>query len=109
MGKNEGKKEMTVKVEYWIYSDGTFNKYWKNENGQVHREDGPAYESSSGIRQWYKNGICHREDGPTIVWGNGKHEYFLNGKQYFKEEYWKEIDKIKKEREREKNDSKSKI
>ena len=87
---------MTSKVKYYYFLDGSFNKAWINENGQVHREDSPACEYSNGLRIWYKDGTYHREDGPAIVWDDGNHEYYLNNKEYFKEEYWKEIERRKK-------------
>ena len=86
---------MTVKVKHRFYDDGRIfpSKYYKNESEQYHREDGPAIESSTGRKFWFKDGKYHREDGPAIVWENGTSEYFLNGKEYTKEEYWKEIEK----------------
>ena len=98
---------MIVKAEYWINSDGTFNKYWKIKYGKLHREDGPAIEYFNGIREWFKNGLRHREDGPAVIWENGAHEYYLNGKEYTKEDYWKEIEKIRRERKRKKDDFES--
>ena len=80
---------MTVKAEYKFYPDGTFDKVWKNENGQVHRDDGPAIEYFNGIKHWFKNGTYHRKDGPAMVCDDGSHEYYLNGKEYSKDEYWK--------------------
>ena len=92
---------MTSKVKYHFYSDGTVrSKIWINEEEQVHRGDGPAVEYSNGRREWYKNGKLHRENGPSLVWYEGSHSYYLNNKEYAKEEYWKEIEKIKKEREK---------
>ena len=37
-----------------IDSDGT--KRWYNENGQLHREDGPAVERADGRKEWHVNG-----------------------------------------------------
>ena len=39
---------------------------WLNEQGQLHREDGPAVENPDGSRMWMRNGQEHREDGPAI-------------------------------------------
>ena len=91
---------MTSKAEYDFYPDGTLDKYWKNEEGQVSRDDGPALEYAEGIREWFKNGLRHRENGPAIIWDDGFCLYYLNDNLYFKKEYWKEIEKIKKRRER---------
>ena len=90
---------MTVKVEYWFHSDGTVgSKFWRNEEGRAHREDGPAYEYSIGRKFWYKNGLSHREDGPAIIWENGVHEYYLSDVSFLKKDYWEKIEEIKKER-----------
>ena len=35
-----------------VYSDRT---EWCNENGRLHREDGPAIEYTDGSKQWYLN------------------------------------------------------
>jgi hypothetical protein len=57
-------------------------KYWcieyRNENGQLHREDGPAREYSSGKKWWFKNGKKHREDGPAVEFPDGRKEYWYN-------------------------------
>jgi hypothetical protein len=65
--------EYTVKV----YEDG--DRYWFL-NGKLHREDGPAVESSITGRFWYLNGKRHREDGPALECADGTREWYLNGK-----------------------------
>jgi hypothetical protein len=62
-----------------IDNDG--NKYWINEKGELHREDGPAIEYANGDKFWYKNGLIHRENGPAREFYDGFKEYWLNGKQ----------------------------
>jgi hypothetical protein len=55
-----------------------------NENGQLHRLDGPAREYSSGEKYWYKNGDLHREDGPAYIdYANVNKEYWYNGEKIF--------------------------
>ena len=101
---------MTVKVEYEFYDDGSVrSKFWKNEKGYFHREDGPAIEYANGRRQWFNDGKFHREDGPVIAWESGSCSYYLNNEPYTKKEYLKEIEKIKKRKEgkRKENDFKS--
>ena len=49
------------------------------ENGELHREDGPAVEYDSGYKAWYIHGKCHREDGPAIIKADGTKEWWLNG------------------------------
>jgi len=38
-----------------IHKDNLWRKSWHNENGQLHREDGPAVEHSDGTKEWYLN------------------------------------------------------
>ena len=60
-----------------IRSDGS--KIWRNNNGDRHREDGPAFIGVDGISQaWYVNGKCHRIDGPALI-GNGYQAWYING------------------------------
>ena len=53
---------------------------WHNEDGQLHREDGPAIERASGCKCWYRNGKMHRESGPAIEYPDGLKVWYLNGK-----------------------------
>jgi hypothetical protein len=55
---------------------------WRNDIGDLHREDGPAYVSLDGTAYWYQHGWVHREDGPAIIRGDGTQEWWLNGKRY---------------------------
>ena len=73
MNKSEDKDEPT-KIDRF----GT--KYWKNDKGQLHREDGPAVEYADGSKWWYLNGKLHREDGPAYEGANGDKEWYLNNK-----------------------------
>jgi hypothetical protein len=61
------------------FPDGT--KIWLKE-GNFHREDGPAIESSDGTKQWYKEGKWHREDGPAIEFADGYKEWRKEGKRH---------------------------
>lgn len=62
-----------------ISDDGTIR--WYNENGELHREGGPAVEYTNGTKIWYINGKLHREDGPAIEFTNGVKFWYLNGKE----------------------------
>lgn len=54
---------------------------WTDQDGRLHREDGPAFVGRHGSEKWYLHGRLHREDGPAIK--NGKHiEWWLNGKRH---------------------------
>ena len=65
-------KQYKVKV----YNDRT---EWYNQNGQRHREDGPAVEYANGTKEWYINGQCHREDGQALEWADGTKYWYING------------------------------
>ena len=73
---------------------------WYNEKGECHRTDGPAVEWSDGTKFWFLNGEYHREDGPAIEWSffDGSKEWYLNGKEYSKEQWGKEVIRIKLKR-----------
>ena len=61
-----------------VDNEGTIR--WYNEDGQLHREDGPAYERADGYKSWYLNGQLHREDGPAWEWANGAKQWWINGR-----------------------------
>ncbi len=52
---------------------------WKNEKGELHREDGPAVIFPNGRKEWYINDKLHREDGPAIIYPDGSEKWFING------------------------------
>jgi hypothetical protein len=52
----------------------------RNEKGELHHTDGPAYEWVDGTRLWYLNGKRHRTNGPAIERPNGTREWYSNGK-----------------------------
>ena len=53
--------------------------FWYNEDGKLHREDGPAVEQVNGHREWYQNDKLHRVDGPAVERINGDKLWFQNG------------------------------
>lgn len=57
------------------------DKHWYR-NGKLHREDGPAQEGVNGTKCWYINGNRHREDGPACEWANGNKEWWVNGERH---------------------------
>ena len=61
------------------WADGT-KSWWLN--GQRHREDGPAIEYADGDKKWFLNGQCHREDGPAIEYANGVKWWYRNGQRH---------------------------
>ena len=67
------------------YGDGSTHCF---KNGQYHREDGPAVEYTDGTKYWFKNGQYHREDGPAVEYVNGSKLWYLKG-VWLTEEAWK--------------------
>ena len=51
-------------------------------NNELHREDGPAVDSTNGTQLWFINGKPHREDGAASEWASGNKFWYLNGKQH---------------------------
>ena len=68
--------------------DTVGNKRWYNQNGELHREDGPAIEYTNGDKSWYQNGKAHRLDGPALESANGTRFYFINDRELTEDE-WK--------------------
>lgn len=49
--------------------------------GELHRDDGPAYIRADGAMSWLRHGREHREDGPAVVFADGTQEWWIDGKQ----------------------------
>ncbi len=52
---------------------------WRNEQGRLHRTDGPAAERPAGTKEWWVNGLRHRTDGPAVEWPDGTKSWWVNG------------------------------
>jgi len=59
--------------------DSSGSKFWYL-NGYPHRKDGPAVEEYDGYKAWYINGVRHRDDGPAIERADGEEVWFIKGK-----------------------------
>ena len=68
--------ENNITYDITEYDNG--DKYWHLND--YHRENGPAIESGSGDKFWFKYGLRHRTGGPAIEWANGDKEYWYNNK-----------------------------
>ena len=65
----------------YIKKDQYATSYFKDQSCTLfHREDGPAYETINGYKEWCLDGYTHREDGPAIEYPNGDKSWYLNGK-----------------------------
>ncbi len=50
-------------------------------HGERHRDDGPAAIGLDGEQLWYQHSKRHREDGPARTWPNGMHWWYWRGKR----------------------------
>ena len=57
-------------------------KKYKNDNGLLHREDGPAIEYDDGEKEWYFNEERHRLEGPAVEYIDGSKSWYLNGERH---------------------------
>jgi len=92
---------MILELKEINMKNGLIINEWKTKiyylNDKFHREDGPAVENTVGNKFWYINDLLHREDGPACEYGDKSEpeSYYLNGKNFSKENYWKEIERRK--------------
>ena len=52
---------------------------WLTDNKVLHRINGPAVEYDSGSKFWLQNGQLHRDDGPAMVSDIRGIRYFIHG------------------------------
>ena len=63
------------------------HEVYKNEKGQFHRVDGPAYINGN-YKAWIMNGLYHRVNGPAIVGGVYYKSWWINNKEImYSEDY----------------------
>jgi hypothetical protein len=65
------------------------DKEWRNEDGDLHRLDGPAIEWEDGTKQWRVNGKLHRLDGPAVEFADGYKIWWIVGKKFTKKAFEK--------------------
>ncbi len=58
-----------------IRPDGA--QFWY-QHGELHRDDGPAWTWSDGSQYWYRHGNLHRDDGPAVIEADGTQEWYLH-------------------------------
>lgn len=87
----------SVEVEFHhdeILSINGLLETWRNEEGEIHRNFGPAMVHIASdtekivYQAWYQNGLLHRDNGPALIHYDPttdmvfKEEYYRNGNQY---------------------------
>ena len=56
-----------------------YGDFWRNEDGDLHREDDPAIFYSGGDKYWFLYGKLHNEKGPAVTYKDGTCFWYLNG------------------------------
>lgn len=59
--------------------DDVIEYQYRNEDGSLHRVDGPAIEWVDGSLEYWVDGIRHRLDGPAVIWSNGYEAWYKDG------------------------------
>lgn len=73
-----------------FYTDASGCKRWY-VNGQLHREDGPAFISGNNTQYWFQYGLYHRLDGPAIIYTKGSPSWYIKGREYTKKEFQNQL------------------
>ena len=55
---------------------------YRNADGQLHNQNGPALVHTDGYKAHYINGQLHNENGPAVVFADGDKEYYINDKRH---------------------------
>ena len=61
---------------------------YRNEQGQLHRTDGPAVEYPDGGTEWWYKNRPHRTDGPALDYADGTKKWYLHGQELTQFEHW---------------------
>ncbi len=67
----------------WIEPNGT--QIWV-QHGEYHRDDGPAVVEPDGTQLWYQDGKLHRDNGPAAIYEDGEQEWYQHGKRVPREQ-----------------------
>ena len=78
---------MNNDMESTLTIDKYGDKSWVLLNGNLHRDNGPAFESVDGDKCWYVNGLRHRIDGPAYEDCDGTKLWYFEGVQYSEKEF----------------------
>ena len=78
-GTDMSEQDTFESLKYNISIEANGTRVYRNAQGQLHREGGPAIIATHGSEFWYYNGQKHRTDGPAVIWANGEQEWYLHG------------------------------
>lgn len=54
-------------------------KFYFDEFGGLHREDGPAHVGNDGTLLWFHHGRQHRVGGPAAIHPSGEEIWYIDG------------------------------
>ena len=74
--------EVYSALKYRVDVDQFGTRRYYNQNGKLHRENGPAVLWADGTTMWYQNGLRHRTNGPAVILANGIKLWYLENVQY---------------------------
>lgn len=61
------------------------------QDGQIHRDGGPALTLPNGTQIWYQNGKVHRVDGPAVIYPNYTVRWYLDNKRIYSENKFQQL------------------
>ena len=70
-----------------VFDEFAHGRLWRNEEGEWHRDNGPALEYKNGTRWWFKNGKAHRLDGPAAEYHDGSKAWYIEGVEYTEKDF----------------------
>ena len=76
--KKMSEQDVFDSLKYRVVVVGYGTRYYYNNTGELHRDDGPAIEYPNGDKLWCQNGQLHRIDGPAVERSNGAKEWYQN-------------------------------
>lgn len=78
-GTDHTESDVSLESATRTVDDGT--ETWRDNDGLVHRDDGPAVTYSNGGEIWYQHGKLHRDGGPAVTYSNGSESWWHHGKE----------------------------
>lgn len=51
----------------------------RDDDGQLHSEDGPAIERPDGSMSYWRHGVLHRGNGPAVITPTGARMWLVDG------------------------------
>ena len=72
----------------WTHTMATCTEVWEDENGHIHREDGPAVIYDDGSVEYWQHGRLHRIGGPAIDYPDTFRKWYQDNNLYNNSREW---------------------